>query len=138
MNKVKRRGDDGHLAECPLCGSLDIGGAHDTVNCYGCGLQITKPRPLQNAIDAWNMRGGEPLDAQTYDWVNIENCGLPPAGVWYDAFTYDFDGDRVVETLFFDGVNDTGVHWLCNGDWLEPVTHYKTHYTVSPPEGDEL
>jgi len=75
---------------------------------------------------------------QTYDWVNIKNCGLPPAGEWYDAFTYDYDGDRVVETLFFDGVNDTGVHWLLHGDWLEPVTHYKTHYTVSPPEGDEL
>jgi len=58
---VERRGDDGNLAECPLCKSLDIGGAHDTVNCYGCGLQITKPRPLQNAIDAWNMREGQPL-----------------------------------------------------------------------------
>lgn len=47
---------DGALAECPCCGSLDVGGAHDTVNCYGCGLQITKPRPLQNAVDAWNKR----------------------------------------------------------------------------------
>ncbi len=47
---------DGELAECPCCGSLDVGGAHDTVNCYGCGLQITKPRPLQNAADAWNRR----------------------------------------------------------------------------------
>lgn len=47
---------DGELAECPCCGSLDVGGAHDTVNCYGCGLQITKPRPLQNAVDAWNKR----------------------------------------------------------------------------------
>lgn len=48
--------NDGELAECPCCGSLDVGGAHDTVNCYGCGLQITKPRPLQNAVDAWNKR----------------------------------------------------------------------------------
>lgn len=47
---------DGALAECPCCGSLDVGGAHDTVNCYGCGLTVTKPRPLQNAIDAWNAR----------------------------------------------------------------------------------
>lgn len=47
---------DGELAECPCCGSLDVGGAHDTVNCYSCGLQITKPRPLQNAADAWNKR----------------------------------------------------------------------------------
>lgn len=48
--------NDGELAECPCCGSVDVGGAHDTVNCYGCGLQITKPRPLQNAADAWNRR----------------------------------------------------------------------------------
>lgn len=51
---VKRRTDDRNLAECPLCGSLDVGGAHGTVSCYGCGLQITMPAPLQNAIDAWN------------------------------------------------------------------------------------
>ena len=48
--------NDGELAECPCCGSVDVGGAHDTVNCYGCGLQITKPRPLKNAVDAWNRR----------------------------------------------------------------------------------
>lgn len=59
---VKRRVDDGKLAECPLCGSLDIGGAHDTVHCYNCGLQITKEPPLRNAINAWNMRGGSSLD----------------------------------------------------------------------------
>ncbi|RGP57045.1 hypothetical protein [Pseudomonas abyssi] len=47
---------DGSLAECPCCGSLDVGGASDTVNCYGCGLTIKKPRPLQNAVDAWNTR----------------------------------------------------------------------------------
>ena len=59
---VKRRIDDGNLAECPMCKSLDIGGAYDTVNCYGCGLQITKPPPLQNAINAWNTRNGKSLD----------------------------------------------------------------------------
>lgn len=50
--------NDGSLAECPRCGSLDVGGAHDTVNCYRCGLTVTRPRPLQNAIDAWNTRTG--------------------------------------------------------------------------------
>lgn len=60
---VRRRVDEGHIAECPLCGSLDVGGAHDNVHCYGCGLNITKEPPLQNAIDAWNMRGGKSLDA---------------------------------------------------------------------------
>src|SRR5690606_31538762 len=49
---------DGKLAECPCCGSLDVGGAHDTVNCYVCGLTVTKPAPLQNAHDAWNTRSG--------------------------------------------------------------------------------
>lgn len=52
--------NDGSLAECPCCESLDVGGAHDTVHCYQCGLSVTKPRPLQNAIDAWNMRTGKP------------------------------------------------------------------------------
>ena len=51
--------NDGALAECPCCGSLDVGGAHDTVHCYRCGLTLTKPGPLQNAMDAWNMRIGK-------------------------------------------------------------------------------
>lgn len=59
--EVRRRLDDGQLAECPLCNSLDIGGACHTVNCYQCGLQITKDGPLQNAIDAWNTRNGKLL-----------------------------------------------------------------------------
>lgn len=53
---VVRYTSDGALAECPCCGSLDVGGAHDTVHCYRCGLSITKRPPLKNAIDAWNMR----------------------------------------------------------------------------------
>ncbi len=48
--------NDGALAECPCCGSLDVGGAHDTVHCYKCGLTIKKPPPLKNACDAWNKR----------------------------------------------------------------------------------
>jgi len=47
---------DGALAECPCCGSLDVGGAHHNVHCYGCGLNVSKPTPLQNACDAWNKR----------------------------------------------------------------------------------
>lgn len=68
---------DGALAECPCCGSLDVGGAHDTVNCYGCGLNIKAPRPLQNAINAWNRRAShatpaedrDGLDARRYRWA---------------------------------------------------------------------
>lgn len=51
---------DCRIAECPCCGSLDVGGAHDTVHCQSCGLSITCPRPLQNAIDAWNTRKALP------------------------------------------------------------------------------
>lgn len=61
MSRARRRTDSGKLAECPMCGSLDIGGASNTVSCYGCGLSIKKPAPLQNAIDAWNTRGGVKL-----------------------------------------------------------------------------
>lgn len=49
---------DGAVAECPCCGSLNVGGVNDTVGCYDCSLFITKQRPLQNAIDAWNTRTG--------------------------------------------------------------------------------
>jgi len=62
MDEIKRRIDGGRLAECPMCGSLDIGGATNIVHCYKCDLSISKPRPLQNAIDAWNTRGGVMLD----------------------------------------------------------------------------
>jgi hypothetical protein len=47
---------DGELAECPCCGSLDVGGAHSTVHCYTCALSMTRTGPLQNAMDAWNLR----------------------------------------------------------------------------------
>ncbi len=61
MSEVRRRIDSGYLAECPMCASLDIGGANITVSCHKCGLTIARPGPLQNAIDAWNTRGGKPL-----------------------------------------------------------------------------
>ena len=64
MSEIKRRTDEGLLAECPMCNSLDIGGAINTVNCYGCGLEIRKPAPLQNAIDAWNTRNGIQLKGE--------------------------------------------------------------------------
>ena len=59
---IKRRIVYGKLAECPMCGSLDIGGAINIISCYQCGLQITKPAPLINAINAWNTRRGKILD----------------------------------------------------------------------------
>jgi hypothetical protein len=55
---------DGALAECPCCGSLDVGGAHNTVHCYTCDLTIKRVGPLQNAIDAWNRRTGAAPTAQ--------------------------------------------------------------------------
>ena len=63
LGEQLRYTNDGELAECPCCGSIDVGGAHDNVHCYGCGLNITKGRPLKNAIESWNMRA-RPLPAQ--------------------------------------------------------------------------
>ena len=62
--------NDGTLAECPCCGSLDVGGATNKVYCYKCGLTITEPAPLQNACNAWNTRGGYLLLAPALkeDW----------------------------------------------------------------------
>lgn len=60
MSEARRRIDEGCLAECPMCASLDIGGAYNNVRCYGCGLSITK-FSLAEAIAAWNTRGGKPL-----------------------------------------------------------------------------
>jgi len=98
---VKRRTDGGHLAECPMCGSLDIGGATDTVNCYGCGLQITKPRPLQNAVDAWNTRGGKSLD---FDLFSLSDAELNSTADTSDGFfkgkekgNWDCDCHRCME-----------------------------------------
>lgn len=57
-------------------------------------------------------------------WISIEEHGLPPEGMWYDAYTWTREGHRTVRELFFDGENDYGIHWLGDGDWLYPVTHY--------------
>lgn len=92
---------DGALAECPCCGSLDVGGAHDTVSCYGCGLNIKAPRPLQNAIDAWNRRAAlqsqvsnTPQDGSLIEGVpaaRSEACGKFNAMV--DEYIEDYEYD---------------------------------------------
>lgn len=93
---------DGALAECPYCGSLDVGGAHDTVHCQSCGLTVTKPGPLQNAIDTWNNNAidawnararrahsaapamqGEPVSAQVR--YRRPEKGQPSWSVWQPA-----------------------------------------------------
>jgi hypothetical protein len=51
-----RRTSDGVLKECPCCCSLDVGGAYHTVHCQECGLTVSDPGPLQEAIDKWNLR----------------------------------------------------------------------------------
>ena len=76
--------NDGELAECPCCGSLDVGGAHDTVNCYGCGLQITKPRPLKNAADAWNKRAAMAQSERVHDGCVLIRHALLES-IWKDA-----------------------------------------------------
>jgi len=134
MGKVKRRTDEGLLAECPLCGSLDIGGATDTVNCYGCGLQITKPRPLQNAMDAWNMRGGKSLKDYNDGWTRIVK-GEEPEGKVLVAYDEPCWGSYSKETecAFFD--DGEWMFWLSSrtiSTHKNGVTHWQ-----SLPEHDD-
>lgn len=60
--EVKRRIDEGRLAECPFCASLDIGGSCGKVYCCKCGVTVERQGPLKNAIKAWNTRKGVCLD----------------------------------------------------------------------------
>ncbi len=62
--------------------------------------------------------------AERDPWKSIKEHGLPPEGVWYDAYTWTREGHRTVRELFFDGDNEYGIHWLGEGDWPYPVTHY--------------
>lgn len=56
---------DGELAECPCCGSLDVGAVGGScsiqmgvsyVNCYGCGLELKRKGTMKEACAAWNKR----------------------------------------------------------------------------------
>ena len=55
------------------------------------------------------------------DWISVDDK-LPESGKWYLCAS---KGSRHVEIVFFDGVNDSGIHWLQNGDYLERVTHWQ-------------
>lgn len=65
-------------------------------------------------------------------WHNIKQCGLPPEGEWYDGYTFTPDGRGIVKELFLDGEDENGVHWLAEGDWERPVTHWRER--PLPPE----
>lgn len=73
---------DGALAECPCCGSLDVGGAHDTVHCQSCGLTVSRPRPLQNAIDAWNTRTARAHPAPDVQGEPVAMVDASDDGMW--------------------------------------------------------
>jgi len=102
MRAAPRYTSDGALAECPCCGSLDVGGAHDTVHCYGCGLTVSKPRPLENAIEAWNRRpaiappvaAGSVDTLQRFELVESQH-GTGYMVHWDKAMEEDADGEWV-------------------------------------------
>jgi len=59
-------------------------------------------------------------------WKSIKEDGLPEEGAWYDAYTYNVNGERIVRELFFDGRNESGeTFWLSDGDWEGHVTHWR-------------
>ncbi len=60
-------------------------------------------------------------------WVSVDER-LPNEGHWYIAYSRNL----VIE-LFYDGENEHGVHWLKDGDWDDPVTHWMP--LPPPPEG---
>jgi hypothetical protein len=59
-------------------------------------------------------------------WHEIRETGLPPEGGWYDTYTYNANGHRIVRELFFDGADEDGqAFWLGEGDWEQSVTHWR-------------
>lgn len=61
---------DNAMAECPCCCSRDVGAAGNEAHCYMCGFNIVK-FSHQEALDAWNTRGGVLLTPEPKD-ENIE------------------------------------------------------------------
>lgn len=74
-------------------------------------------------------------EKQEDGWNKIEDTGLPEEGRWYDTYTWTRDGHRTVRELFLDGEVDGYVHWLGDGDWLYPVSHWKER--TDPPKKEE-
>lgn len=77
---------DKELAECPCCGSLDVGGVGGStsiqegiayVNCYACGLELKRKGTLAEACAAWNRRTRPPAAAEQEPYaICCERCGV--------------------------------------------------------------
>lgn len=69
------------------------------------------------------------------DWISVEDR-LPPEGTWVIGATClspRTEHKKIIsKELFFDGVNEHGVHWLYEGDWSYKVTHWQP--LPLPPE----
>ena len=79
-----------------------------TLDCYmeyGGDFYDTK----EGITKRWNKRPD--------NWISIKER-LPEEGTWVLAFS------KTIEVLFFDGENKHGIHWLQDGDWDAPVTHW--------------
>jgi hypothetical protein len=73
------------LLPCPMCGSDQIGGVHDHVYCDACGLTITKPRPLENAIAAWNRRAAMQTAEPVAFAVTAQRGGIHKLSITRDS-----------------------------------------------------
>jgi len=68
------------------------------------------------------------------EWTEIHvDDDYPDAGTWVicatHIITYMAVKKRIARELFYDGKNEYGHHWLCDGDWPNKVTHW----TPLPP-----
>ena len=57
------------------------------------------------------------------EWISVED-ELPLRCEWYLCF-YLFDGKGYTDVIFFDGINEHGIHWLKDGDFEEKITHWQ-------------
>jgi len=64
------------------------------------------------------------------EWISVDDR-LPNSGKWYLCI-YSFDLVGVMDIIFFDGINEHGIHWLKDGDFIERVTHWMP--LPEPPE----
>ena len=76
----------------------------------------------------WTEEDQQATEPDFYSkWISVES-ELPPAGTWVigatSIDTIDGRHERIAKELFFDGVNEYGTHWLCDGDWDGSVTDW--------------
>ena len=87
--------------------------------------------------DIWcTYEDGLNTRASRDQWISVDDR-LPDEGEWVIGATYILEpitgkSKRISKELFFDGENEDGIHWLCDGDWPHAVTHWMP--LPEPPE----